>query len=103
MTHGFEFEGYERYLSQLHADAGLVPVQSLDDARSRWSVRQLSRSEFDALMDSTSRGSGVWERWLTRVKQGYDREKSALADEIEDLFAHVPFADQVTTPSEDAA
>ena len=103
MTQGLDFARYEEYLSRLQVDTGLVPVQSIDDARSQWGVRRLSRSEFDALMDSTKPGSSLRERWLTRLQKGYDREKATLADEIEDLFAQLPSADQLTPPSEDAA
>ena len=103
MSQGLNFEKYTEYLARLRVDTGLVPVQSIDDARSRWGVRRLSRSEFDALMDSTKLGSSLRERWLTRLQKGYDREKASLADEVEDLFAQLPCMSPLTPPSEDAA
>ena len=103
MSQGLNFEKYTEYLARLHVDSGVAPLEAIEDARSRWGVRRLSRSEFDALMDSTKVGSSLRERWLTRLQKGYDREKASLADEIEDLFAQLPCASPLTPPSEDAA
>ena len=62
-----------------------------------WGLRSLSRAEFAALDKRAKDDNELRERWLRRLKIGYDRERATLAQEIEDGFADLPYADELAS------
>ncbi|MHC4399848.1 MAG: hypothetical protein ACYTG0_09225 [Planctomycetota bacterium] len=90
-------------MTRLADDLGLSSVDSLDEAEARWGVRYLSPSEFESLANAAGESAALHQRWLARLRMGYDREKANLVDEIEELYADLPIADQAPDERENAA
>ena len=90
-----QFDAYEAYMDRLNAVSGIPLVNSIEDANRAWGVRKLSRSEFDKLKAQSQSDPELEARWLNRLQAGYDREKSQLAIEIEEIFSDVPCADHL--------
>ena len=90
MADGLDYYRYQEYVRRATGDLGVVRVQSFEEARVRWGVRNLSPSEFRRLTSTAVQGGELHERWRERLELGYDREKSAVEDDIEGLFARVP-------------
>jgi len=103
MADGLDYYRYQEYVRRATGDLGVVRVQSFEEARVRWGVRNLSPSEFRRLTSTAVQGGELHERWRERLELGYDREKSAVEDDIEGLFARVPADEQVSREREDAA
>lgn len=103
MAHGLEYGRYQQYLSCATDELGVPRARSVEDARAQWGVRDLPPAEFQLLMDVAAQDVGLRERWRERLEFGYHREKLELADEIEDLFAHLAVDEHVSSEREDAA
>ena len=103
MSREKEFDRYQDYVSRFEADLKATFVGSVEKAEAGWGVRRLTRLEFGNLIDAASEDPVLRERWLTRLELGYDREKTRLADEVEDAFADFAAASQLFGRREDAA
>jgi len=103
MAHGLDYGRYQQYLSSAAHDLGVPRVRSIEEARVRWGVRDLSPLEFRHLTDAAAQDVGLRERWRECLELGYRREKLRVEGEIEDIFAHVPVDEPVSSEREDAA
>ena len=95
MASDWDFEHYQVYLGRLSDDIQLALSRLAPDAPDGWGLRSLSRSEFAALDNRTKDDDELRERWLRRLKIGYDRERVILSQEIEDGFADLPYAGEL--------
>jgi hypothetical protein len=100
----WDFDGFEAYMNRLSAVSGIPLVNSVKDAKGRWGLRRLSRSEFKLLEAQLERDCELAARWQSRLQFGYEREQSQVALEIEETFADTPSAIQSNGQTrEDAA
>jgi hypothetical protein len=102
MSESIAFERYVEYLCSCSTELKIPLFSTVDQMRSGWGLRRFTRDEFEQLQSSSVRCSERWE--LRLLQDGYRREKSSLADEIEDVFASVPcVGDQESSDSQEAA
>lgn len=94
MSQGLDYARYEQYVADAAGDF---------EAEGPWSVRRLSPSELEHVGCAGARESGLRKRWEDRLALGYDREKSRLANEVEELFAEIPVADETSGTCDQAA
>jgi hypothetical protein len=94
MTLGCSFEAHEAYMNRLSAVSGIPLVQSIEKTRDTWALRKLSRSEFEVLQAKWQTDPELATRWLNRMRVGYDREKTQVVMEIEEIFEDIPCADR---------
>lgn len=95
MASDWDFEHYQVYLGRLSDDLQLPLNRLAPNAPDGWGLRSLSRTEFAALDKRAKDDDELRERWLRRLNIGYDRERATLAQEIEDGFADLPYADEL--------
>ncbi|MEK6258478.1 MAG: hypothetical protein AABP62_07635 [Planctomycetota bacterium] len=104
MAQTWEFDQYEALTLRAASDFKIPLVRSIEEANAGWGLRKLSRSEFDELATQSKTDLDLRERWLNRLENGYDREKSQIAIEIEELFSDVLYATPFDRPEQvDAA
>ena len=104
MKNDWEFDAHEAYMNRLSAVSGIPLVNSIVDENLLWGLRRLSRSDVEKLQADAEMDHDLSDRWLNRLQNGYDREKSQIAIEIEEIFSDVPCATQINdTGQEDAA
>ena len=95
MARKWEFGDYEDFAARAASDLGIPLVTSIEETSSGWGLRRLSRSEFEELEVKSQMNRDLEKRWLNRLEAGYDRDKSRLAIEIEEIFSDVPCANQL--------
>lgn len=90
MNTGWESDAYNAYINRLANVSRIPVVNSIEEANAGWGLRRLSASDFEHLEAHSKEDRDLNERWLNRMRIGYDREKSQIAIEIEDIFSDVP-------------
>lgn len=104
MTRQLDFGRYEKFAVRAASDLRTPLIDSIDEAKSGWGLRRLSRSAFEKLAERARTDHDFGQRWLNRLQIGYDREKSQMAIKVEDIFADVPCRTDVNCDGhEDAA
>lgn len=103
MDEKWKFGQYEEFVVRAASDLGIPLVDSIEDVKTGWGLRRLSRFDFDKLESQSKTDVELRERWLNRLQNGYVREKSQIAIEIEEIFSDVPTGNQFDHPGQEAA
>ncbi len=103
MPDGFDYACYQQYMAVSALDLRLIESRSLQEARGRWGIRNLSPSQLEDLANVAARDPGLHQRWRERLTRGYQAEKRRLEDEIEESFARIPTNDHASAGYGDAA
>jgi hypothetical protein len=103
MPNGFDHDRYQQYLAIAAHDLGLVQFHSLQEGRNGWGLRHLSPSELENLSNVAAHDVELQERWRERMTAGYHREKSRVADEVEEFFTQIPTDDDASKTCDQAA
>ena len=103
MASRWSFDRYEEYTIRLASDLRIPLVDSIEGAGTGWGLRRLSRSDFEKLEAHAEEDHDLRDRWLNRLQNGYDREKSQIVREIEELFSDVPCLTQINGMEEEDA
>lgn len=90
MSDTWDFERYEAFAVRAAADLMVPLVDSLEDAKSGWGLRRLSPADFDELKARAMIDSELHGRWSDFLQIGYDRTKSKMVTDIEEIFADIP-------------
>jgi hypothetical protein len=104
MADNWDYDRYLAYVDRAATVLGVPLVNSTEVANAGWGLRKLSRLEFEKLKELSEASPQLAERWMNRLQVGFDREKSQVAVEVEQMFSKVPFVgDASGQAKEDAA
>lgn len=104
MVQKTDYERYTDFISTASAQLRAPLLDSIAEPQEHWGIRRLTRTEFDARRIDTERDSPLRQRWDDRLENGFAREKTRIAEDIEDIFADLQTAVQdKQTGEQDAA